>query len=213
MHNICNLKYSVPKNIPIAFHNGSNYDYHFIIKELTEEFKKQFTYLGENTGKYITFTVTIEKRVTRINENGEKITKNTSYILQFIDSARFMASSLSNLANNLSGRIHKIKYKYGHNDKKYETCRIKYKYCHCFLEYTNFKDDLIKYKCLCCNKNYQQKFDEKLMEDIIDADYPHIERVCRDYEIKILREYHDLYVQSDTLLLPDVFENFRNLCF
>ena len=34
----------------------------------------------------------------------------------------------------------------------------------CFLEYTNFKDDLIEYRCLCCNKNYQQKFDEKLKE-------------------------------------------------
>ena len=43
VHSICNLKYSVPKKIPIAFHNGSNYDYHFIIKELVEEFKKQFT--------------------------------------------------------------------------------------------------------------------------------------------------------------------------
>ena len=46
---ICNLKYSVPKKIPIDFCNGSNYDYHFIIKELLEEFGKQFTCLGENT--------------------------------------------------------------------------------------------------------------------------------------------------------------------
>ena len=38
-HSICNLKYSIPKKIPVAFHNGSNYDYHFIIKELAEEFK------------------------------------------------------------------------------------------------------------------------------------------------------------------------------
>ena len=38
-HSICNLKYSVPKRIPIVFHNGSNYDYHFFIKELAEEFK------------------------------------------------------------------------------------------------------------------------------------------------------------------------------
>ena len=38
-HSIYNLKYSVPKKIPIAFHNGSNYDYHFIAKELAEEFK------------------------------------------------------------------------------------------------------------------------------------------------------------------------------
>ena len=42
--------------------------------------------------------------------------------------------------------------------------RIKYKYCNYFLEYTNFKNDLIEYKCLCCNKTYQQKFDEKLKE-------------------------------------------------
>ena len=48
-HGICNLKYSVPEKIPIAFHNGFNYDYDFIIKELAEEFEKQFTCLGENT--------------------------------------------------------------------------------------------------------------------------------------------------------------------
>ena len=50
----------------------------------------------------------------------------------------------------------------GHDDKKCETCRIKYNYCDCFLEYTNFEDDLIEYKCLCCNKSSQQKLDEKL---------------------------------------------------
>ena len=55
----------------IIFHNGSNYDYHFIIKELADEFKKQFTCLGENTEKYITSTVPIEKEVTRIDKNGE----------------------------------------------------------------------------------------------------------------------------------------------
>ena len=50
------------------------------------------------------------------------------------------------------------------------------------------------------------------MEDITDADYVHPKRVCKDFEIKHLGEYHDLYVQSDTLLLADVFENFRNIC-
>ena len=44
------------KKIPIVFHNGSNYDYHFIIKELAEEFKTQFICLGENTEKCIAFT-------------------------------------------------------------------------------------------------------------------------------------------------------------
>ena len=90
VHSICNLKYSVPKKIHIVFHNGPNCDYHFIIKELPEEFKKQFICLGK-----------------------------------FIDSARFMASSLSNLVNNLSDEIHRIKCKYGHDDKKCKTCRIK----------------------------------------------------------------------------------------
>ena len=66
--------------IRIVFHNGSNYDYHFIIKELEEEFKKQFTCLGENTEKYKAFTFPIEKEVTKIDKNGEEITKNISYI-------------------------------------------------------------------------------------------------------------------------------------
>ena len=61
-----------------------------------------------------------------------------------------------------------MKFKYEHNDKKCETCKIKYKYCHCSLEYTNFKDDLIEYKSLCCNKNYQQKLHEKLKERFLN---------------------------------------------
>ena len=64
--------------------------------------------------------------------------------------------------NNLSEGIHRIKCKFRHYDKKCETCGIKYKYCDCFLEYTTFKDDLIEYKCLVWNNNYQKKFNEKL---------------------------------------------------
>ena len=94
----------------------------------------------------------------------EKKLQKSSYRLQFIDSARFIANSLSNLVNNLSGGIQKIECKYGHDNKKCETCGIKYKYWDCFLEYTNFRDDLTEYKCLCCHKNYKQKFDEKLKE-------------------------------------------------
>ena len=61
-HNICNLRYKVPKEIPVVFHNGSTYDYHFIIKELVKEFDGNFECLGENTEKYITFLVPIKKR-------------------------------------------------------------------------------------------------------------------------------------------------------
>ena len=58
-----------------------------------------------------------------------------------------MASSLLNPANNPSERHHIIKRKLGRDNKNCETLGIKYKHCHWFLEYTNFKGDLIKYKC------------------------------------------------------------------
>ena len=50
------------------------------------------------------------------------------------------------------------------------------------------------------------------MEDITDADYAHAKRVCKEFEIKNLGEYHDLYFQSYTLLVADIFDNFRNMC-
>ena len=67
----------------------------------------------------------MEKELPRIDKNEEEIIKEIAYILQFIDSARFMVSSLSNLVNNLSEKIHRIKNKYTHNDQKCEICKIK----------------------------------------------------------------------------------------
>ena len=64
----------------------------------------------------------------------DKKLQKISYILQFINRTKFMASLLSNGVNNLSERIHKIKCKYRHDDKKCETCSINYKYCNCFLK-------------------------------------------------------------------------------
>ena len=54
-HSISNLRYKIPQEIPVKIHNGSKYDYHFIIRELAEEFKGQFECLEESTEKYITF--------------------------------------------------------------------------------------------------------------------------------------------------------------
>ena len=68
-----------------------------------------------------------------------------------------MASLLSNLVNNLAEGINKIKCKYEHDDKKCEACKSRYKDCYCFLEYTNFEDDLIKYKVFFCNKKSLMK--------------------------------------------------------
>ena len=81
-HSNCNLNYKIPKEIPVVFHNGSTYDYHFIIKQLARKFKGNFECLGENTEKYITFSVPIKKE----HDYG----KTTTYKIKFIGSYRFM---------------------------------------------------------------------------------------------------------------------------
>ena len=67
-----------------------------------------------------------------------------------------MPRSLSNPVNNLYEGIHKIKCKYGHDEGKYNTCKIIHKGCDCFLEQTSFEYDLKEYKCLCCDNNCQK---------------------------------------------------------
>ena len=65
-HSICNLNYKVPQEIPVKIHNGSTYDYHFIIKELAEEFKGQFECSGENLLiTYPKLTIRIAKHTLR----------------------------------------------------------------------------------------------------------------------------------------------------
>ena len=100
-HINCNLKHKVQKEIPLVFHNGSTYDYHFIIKRLAKEFDGNFECLDENTEKYITFSVPLKKEI----RNKDKIIEIT-YKLKFIDSFRFMSTSLSKLVDNLSEGLH-----------------------------------------------------------------------------------------------------------
>ena len=108
--------------------------------------------------------------------------KNLSYRLQFIDSARFTANSLSNLINNLAEVIHKIK---------------------CTLLEKCPNTELILVRILPEKEDFYNYLN---IEDITDADYAHAKRVCKDFEIKHLGEYHDLYVQSIALFVADVFE-------
>ena len=96
-HNNCNLRYKISREIPAVFHNGSTYDYRFIIKQLTKEFKGRFDCLGDNTEKYIAFSAPIYKK----NENDETIIHK----LKFIDSFRFMSASLSSLFDDLPQMI------------------------------------------------------------------------------------------------------------
>ena len=121
-HSICNLPYKISKEIPIVSQNGSTYDYHFIIKQLAREFKGYFHCLGENTEKYITFSVPIKNVLDNDKDSGndsdsdsdndsdsysdndksKNKAKTITYKLKFINSCRFMQDSLSNLVDNLS---------------------------------------------------------------------------------------------------------------
>ena len=71
-HSIWNLKYNTPKEITVIFNNGSNYDDHFIIKELVEEFEEQFTCLQQNTEKYIIFSILIKKKLKKLVKRKKK---------------------------------------------------------------------------------------------------------------------------------------------
>ena len=77
--NICSLLYKIKKEIFIVFHNGTNYDYHFVIKLQAEEIKGQFKCLQENAEKYIAFLVSIEKEIKKTTKMEKKFTKTISY--------------------------------------------------------------------------------------------------------------------------------------
>ena len=217
---------------------------------LAEEFEGEFECLGENTEKYITFSVPIKKEIIKKDKYGNDKATRISYKIKFIDSCRFMSTSLSDLVSNLSEGLH--------NDR----C-IDCKSCH---DYMTTKDEQLIFRCLRCEKNYEKDFNKELiqrfgniyefsngdlnkfvlllrkgvypyeymdswerfneislpdkeafysklnMEDITDVDCKHAKIVFKNLINKNLGNYHDLYVQSDTLLLADVFENFRNKC-
>ena len=182
-HNMCNLRYKIPKNIPVIFHNGSTYDYHFIIKELASEVEGNFDCLGENTEKYITFSVPIKKRIENKN-------MDITYKIKFIDSFRFMATSLSKLVDNLTENIH--------SDK----C-VKCKSSLCFV---NAMNETLIFECVDCKKEYKKKFNKKLIERFSNV------YECCDYDINkfmiLLRkgiypyEYMDEWNKFDEKELP-----------
>ena len=146
-HDICNLGYKTPKEIPAVFHNGSTYDYHFIIKELAKEFEGEFECLVLNTEKNITFLVPIKKETTnKDKDDNDKITK-ISYKIKFFDGFRFMSSSLSNLADNVSEGLHIA----GCID------------CKSCPDYVTTKDEQLTFRCFECKKNYNKDFKKELI--------------------------------------------------
>ena len=97
-----------------------------------------------------TFSISIKTKITKNDKDDNESVVNISYKIKLIDSTRFMASSSSNLVDNLAEGIYITK------------CKD----CDCFLKYESAKDNLIKHKCLSCSKDYSNKLDEKLKKKL-----------------------------------------------
>ena len=132
-HSICNLRYKTPKEFPVVFHNGCTYDYHFIINQLVKEFNGQVECLGENTEKYITFSVPIKKQLDN---------NTITYKLKFIDSLRLMATSLSSLVDNLSKIIKKKECKVCEEKRKIKSV----------CNFIRLKNNKLNCECKECQK-------------------------------------------------------------
>ena len=199
-HNKCNLKYKKPKFIPVVFHNLSGYDSHLFIKNLGFT-AGNIDCIPNNEEKYISFTKHI-KVGSYINKEGE--TKPIIYKIRFIDSFKFMSTPLDKLVNNLPEEDFTNLKKYYTGDK-FSLVKRKGVYPYEYMDsLKRFKENKLPPK---------ESFYSRLTgEDISDEDYIHAKKVWEVFEIKSMEGYHNLYNETDVLLLADVFENFRNIC-
>ena len=199
-HSLCNLKYKKPEFIPVVFHNLSGYDSHLFIKNLgfTEG---DINCIPNNEEKYISFSKNIEVG-SYINKEGE--TKPINYKIRFIDSFKFMSTSLDSLVNNLPEEAFTNLKKY-YTDDKLSLVKRKGVYPY---EYMNSLERLEENKL-----PPKESFYSTLTgEDISNEDYQHAQKVWEAFEIKSMEGYLELYNETDVLLLADVFENFRDIC-
>ena len=194
-HSKCNLNYKVPKDIPIIIHNAS-YDTHFVINQLAEEFKGELSCIGENMEKYITFSVPIKKEC----DNGKTIT----YKLKFIDSFRFMPTSLSELVDNTSGIFNSIECK-----SCIEKIKINSECC-----FVGLKNNRLIYRCKECKEEWKRQ-----IEGLIQK-FSSIYQFCNgnlNKFVLLLRkgvyphEYMDSWEKFDEIALPPKEDFYSNL--
>ena len=197
----CNLRYKIPNYIPVVFHNLAGYDAHLFITELTKH-TKDVGVIAKNMEDYISFSIKVE--VDRyVDKNGEEKYKEID--LRFIDSFKFMSSNLDLLLNNLARGGNKFWgfEKYSTSQRKLLIKKGIYPYVY-MDNWNRFNESKLPDKA---------KFYSKLnMNEVSDKDYEHAKKVWKEFEIKNMGEYHDLYLLTDTILLANVFESFRNVC-
>ena len=199
-HNSCNLKYKKPKFIPVVFHNLSGYDSHLFIKNLGYT-DGSIDCIPNNEEKYISFT---KNTVTGSYTNKEGKDKPIKHKIRFIDSFKFMSTSLDSLVNNLpDGAFNNLERYY--KGEKLSLVKRKGVYPYEYMDsLERFKENKLPSK---------EAFYSRLVEEgISDEDYEHAKKVWKVFGMKTLQDYHDLYNVTDVLLLADVFENFRNVC-
>lgn len=188
--NTCNLKLQAPKFVPIFFHNLSNYDAHLIVTELGHD-TQAINVIPNSEEKYISFS---------------KYVSNT-FSMRFIDTFRFMASSLSSLSKNLvTPGLENFRETAKHfvaGDMPLVTRKGVYPY-----EYTDSWSRLEETR-LPRKRDFYSTLTET---DIKEEDFEHAKLVWDHFGCTTLGDYSDLYLKIDVLLLADVFENFRDVC-
>ena len=189
----CNALFRKPKFDPVFFHNLSGYDGHFFVKNLNSMGEGDIDCIPNTEEKYISFSKSIQ------DEKGK-----LKYKLRFLDSFKFMGSSLDRLVNNLKPeQFENVKKQFDVNFDMLLRIEVSpYDWFNSFekLDETQFPP--------------KEAFYSKLnISNITDDDFEHALKVWDNFKIKTFREYDDLYMTLDVLLLTDVFENFRNVCF
>ena len=204
-HNKCNLKMKRPKFIPVLFHNLEGYDSHLFVKNLGVS-EGDIKCIPKNEEKYISFS-----KVLTVGEyeDREGNIKPITTDIRFIDSLKFTLSSLEKLAKNLGDEDFKNLSRAagveGYNEEQTSLLRQKGVFPY---EYVDSFERLAETKL-----PPKEAFYSKLTDShISDEDYKHAQTVWKTFEMKTMRDYHDLYLKTDVLLLADIMENFRNIC-
>ena len=196
-HKVCNLNYRIPKHIPVIFHNLAGYDAHLFIKNLGVS-DGLINCIPNNEEKYISFNKLI--KIGEFEKDGK--TFEIKREIRFIDSFKFMAAGLDRLVGNLKNENFKnMKWMYDDIELLVRKGVFPYDYFD--------SEDKLKDECLPPKEEFYSKLNNK---HISDSDYEHAQKVWREFEIKNMKEYHDLYLDCDVLLLADVFETFRDVC-
>ncbi|KAJ8909605.1 hypothetical protein NQ315_003716 [Exocentrus adspersus] len=199
-HSICNLNYKLPGFVPIILHNLSGYDTHLFVKELFCS-RDKVDVLAQSSEKYISFTKYL---YVDDYENKDGVVKKKYLRMRFIDSFKFLSTSLENLASNLNDDQFQETRKYFPNRDQFQLIRQKGVFPYSFV--TSL--DKLNHETLPTKEDFYDKLNQ---EHISDSEYQRAQNTWNVFECQSLGDYSDIYLKSDVLMLCDVFENFRTI--